>query len=175
MQHLKRLIFGFFFPKRIKLVRQIAECHADDRDDDVGNGRPPLEHFDKEFQAEVVDENVAHGDEEIPHNLRSATQSRFRETDVSRHPKTRQESDGKLEHEGRDMGREGNEAEVENLLVEDEMVKNIVQHPFQNEVQTATGRIAEQLKAQKLAERRIEKADDRGQSTFYPGFYVFKG
>ena len=91
------------------------------------------------------------------------------------HPKTRQESDGKLEHEGRDMGREGNEAEVEDLLVEDEMVKNIVQHPFQNKVQTAAGRIAEQLKAQKLAERRIEEVDDRGQSTFNPGFYVLQG
>ena len=91
------------------------------------------------------------------------------------HPKTRQEGDGKLEHEGRDMGREGNEAEVENLLVEDEMVKNIVQHPFQNKVQTAAGRIAEQLKAQKLAERRIEEVDDRGQSTFNPGFYVLQG
>ena len=94
---------------------------------------------------------------------------------MSRHPKTSQESDGKLEHEGRDMGREGNETEVENLLVEDEMVKNIVQHPFQNKVQTAAGRIAEQLKAQKLAERRIEKVDDRGQSTFNPGFYVLQG
>ena len=134
-----------------------------------------MEHFDKELQAEVVDEDIAHGDEEIPDNLCPTAQSRPRETDVSRHPKTRQEGDGELEHEGRDMGREGNEAEVEDLLVEDEMVKNIVQHPFQNKVQTAAGRIAEQLKAQKLAERRIEKVDDRGQSTFNPGFYVFKG
>ena len=91
------------------------------------------------------------------------------------HPKTRQEGDGELEHEGRDMGREGNEAEVENLLVEDEMVKNIVQHPFQNEIHPATGRIAEQFEAHHLTERRIEKVDDRSQSTFNPGFYVFKG
>ena len=74
MQHLKRLIFGFFFPKRIKLIRQIAERHADDGDDDVGNGRPPLEHFDEEFQAEVVDEDVTDGHKEIPHNLCPAAQ-----------------------------------------------------------------------------------------------------
>ena len=91
------------------------------------------------------------------------------------HPETRQESNGKLEHEGRDMGREGNETEVEDLAFENEMIENIVQHPFQNEVQTATGRIAEQLEAHHLAERRIEKVDDRGQSAFYPGFYVFEG
>ena len=64
----------FLFPKRIELIRQIAERYADDGDDDVGNGRPPLEHFDEEFQAEVVDENVAYGDEEIPDNLRPASQ-----------------------------------------------------------------------------------------------------
>ena len=175
MQHLKRLIFGFFFPKRIELIRQIAECHAEDGDDDVRNGRPPLEYLDKEFQAEVVDEDVAHSDEEIPHNLRSAAQGGTRKTDVSCHPETRQESDGKLEHESRDMGREGNEAEVEHLLMEDEMVENIVQHPFENEVQTSASRITEQLKAHHLAERRIEKVDDRGQGAFCPGFYVFQG
>ena len=63
---------SFLFPKRIKLVRQVAECHADDGDDDVGNGRPPLEYLDKKFQAEVVDEDVADSNEKIPDNLRSA-------------------------------------------------------------------------------------------------------
>lgn len=124
----------FLFPKRIKLVRQIAECYADDGDDDVGNGRPPLEHFDEEFQAEVVDENVAYGDEEIPDNLRPAAQGGARETDMARHPETRQEGDGELEHKGRDMGCKGNEAKVKDLTFEDEMIENIVQHPFQNEV-----------------------------------------
>ena len=93
---------------------------------------------------------------------------------MSRHPETREEGDGELEHKSRDMGREGNEAEVENLLMEDEMVENIVQHPFENEVQTSASRITEQLKAHHLAERRIEKADDRGQGAFYPRFYVFQ-
>ena len=63
----------FHLPKRIKLVRQIAECHTDDGDDDVGKSRPPLEHLDEEFQAEVVDEDIADSNEKIPNNLRSAT------------------------------------------------------------------------------------------------------
>ena len=49
MQHLKRLIFGFFFPKRIELIRQIAECHAEDGDDDIRYCRPNVKHLDKEF------------------------------------------------------------------------------------------------------------------------------
>ena len=132
MQHLKRLIFGFFFPKRIKLIRQIAERHADDGDDDVGNGRPPLEHLDEEFQAEVVDEDVANGDEEIPDNLRPAAQGGTRKANMASHPETRQESDGKLEHEGGNMRRESDETEVEHLRMENKMIENIVQHPFQH-------------------------------------------
>ena len=66
---------SFLFPKRIKLISQVAERHADDGDDDIGNGRPPLEYLDKEFQAEIVDEDVADGHEKIPDNLRSTAQS----------------------------------------------------------------------------------------------------
>ena len=53
---------SFGLPKRIKLVRQVAERHADDGDDDVRDGRPPLEDLDKELQAEVVDKDVDNGD-----------------------------------------------------------------------------------------------------------------
>ena len=141
MQHLKRLIFGFFFPKRIKLIRQIAERHADDGDDDVGNGRPPLEHFDEKFQAKIVDEDVADSNEKIPDNLRSTAQGRTRKTDVARHPKTRQESNGELEHEGRDVGRECDETKVKDLTFENEMIENIVQHPLQHKIHSAACRV----------------------------------
>ena len=94
---------------------------------------------------------------------------------MSRHPETRQEGDGELEHEGRDMGRECDEAKVEDLSMEYKMVENIVQHPLQDEVQATACRIAEQLEAHHLAERRIEEVNDRGQSAFDPGFYVFQG
>ena len=73
------------------------------------------------------------------------------------------------------MGCKSDKTEVKDLAFEDEMIENIVQHPFQHQIQTATSRIAEQLKAHHLAEWRIEEVDDRGQSAFYPGFYVFKG
>ena len=134
-----------------------------------------MQHFHEEFQSKVVNEDVADGHQEIPDNLCPAFQRGARETDMTCHPETRQESDGELEHEGRDMGRESDEAKVENLTFEDEMIENIVQHPFQNKVQAAASRIAEQLEAHQLAERRIEKVDDLGQGAFDPVFYVAKG
>ena len=134
-----------------------------------------MEDLNEEFQAEIVDENITYGNKEIPDNLRSTTQCGARKTDMSRHPETREEGNGELEHEGGDMRREGNETEVENLAFEDEMIENIVQHPFKNKIQAATGRITEQLEAHHLAERRIEEVDDRGQGVFYPFFYVLDG
>jgi hypothetical protein len=73
------------------------------------------------------------------------------------------------------MGRKGNEAKVENLTFEDEMIENIVQHPLQHKIHSATCRITKQFKAHHLAEWWIEEVNDRGQSAFYPGFYVFQG
>lgn len=134
-----------------------------------------MEDLNEEFQAEIVDENITYGNKEIPDNLRSTTQCGARKTDMTRHPETREEGNGELEHEGGDMRREGNETEVEDLAFEYEMIENIVQHPFQNEVQATTSRITEQLEAHHLAERRIEEVDDLGQSAFNPGFYVFQG
>ena len=165
----------FLFPKRIELVRQIAERHADDGDDDVGDGRPNVQYLNEEFQAEVINEDVTDSDKKIPDNLRPAFQRRARETDMARHPEAREESDGELEHEGRDVGREGDETKVKHLSAEDEMVKNIVQHPLQNKVQATAGRITEQFETHHLAERRIEEVDELRQGAFHPGFYVAEG
>ena len=94
---------------------------------------------------------------------------------MSRHPEAREESDGELEHESSDVWRESDETKVKHLCVKHIMIENVIQHPFQNKVHAAASRIAEQLKAHHLAERRIEEVDDLGQSAFYPGFYVFEG
>jgi hypothetical protein len=163
------------FPKRIELVRQITEGHADDGDDDVGNGRPNVPHLYEEFQAEIVDEDIAYGHKEIPDYLRSTFQYRAREADVTCHPETCKESDRELEHKSGNVGRKGDEAKVKDLPFENEMVENIVQHPLQNKVHTTAGRITEQFEAHHLAERGIEKVDDPGQGAFNPKFYVFQG
>ena len=165
----------FFFPERIKLVRQIAERHADDGDDNVGDRGPNVQHLDKELQTEIVDEDVDDSHKKIPDNLRPTFQCGTRETDMACHPEPRQEGDGKLEHKGRDVGRESNEAKVEDLTFKDKMVENVVEHPLQSQVQAAASRITEKLKAHHLAERRIEEVDNLCQGAFYPGFYVFQG
>ena len=134
-----------------------------------------MENFDKEFQAEVVDEYIANGHKEVPDNLCPTTQCRARKTDMSRHPKAREEGDGELENESCYVRREGHETKVENLTFEDEVIEHIIQHPLQHQVHAATSRIAEQLEGHHLVEWRIEKVDDRGQGAFYPGFYVFHG
>ena len=120
------------FPKRIKLVRQVAERHTDDGDDDVGNGRPDVPHLNEELQTEVVDEDIDYSYKEIPYNLCPTLQRGARETDMPCHPEARQKGDGELEHESCDVGREGNKTEVKDLTFENEMIEHIIQHPLQN-------------------------------------------
>ena len=134
-----------------------------------------MQHFDEEFQAEVIDKDIADSDKEIPDNLRPAFQRGAREADVARHPKACEEGNGELEHEGRDVGRESNETKVDYLLVEDVIIKDIVQHPLQHEVQAAAGRITEQFETHHFAERRIEEVNKLRQGAFHPGFYVSEG
>ena len=114
------------FSERIELVRQIAKRHANDRNDDIGDGRPPLEDFDKELQAEIVDKDIADSHKEIPDNLCPTTQGGAWKTNVSRHPETRQESDGEFEHESGNMGRESNETKVKHLGMKYIVVEYIV-------------------------------------------------
>ena len=85
-----------------------------------------MQHLNEEFQAEIVQKDVADGHKEIPDNLRPTLQSRARETDVTRHPEPRQESDGELEHEGRDVGCEGDKTKVDNLLSKNKMIEHVV-------------------------------------------------
>ena len=134
-----------------------------------------MEYLDEELQAEIVDEDVAERHEEIPYDLRPATQGGARKTDMPCHPEAREEGDGELEHEGCNVGRESDETEVEHLSTENEMIEHIIEHPFQNQVEPTASRIAEQFEAHHLAERWIEEVNDRGQGAFRPGFYVLKG
>ena len=94
---------------------------------------------------------------------------------MTRHPEAREEGDGKLEHESGNMRRESDETEVKHLGMKHIVVKYIIQYPFQNQVHSSTGSVTEQFEAHHLAERRIEKVDDRGHSAFCPGFYVAEG
>ena len=134
-----------------------------------------MEHLDEEFQTEVIDKNIADSNKQISDNLGSASQSGARKTNMACHPEARQESNRKFEHKGCNVGREGDKTEVKNLAFEDEMVKHIIQYPLQRQIETAASTITKQFKAHHLAERRIEEVYDRGQSAFYPGFYVFEG
>lgn len=91
---------------------------------------------------------------------------------MARHPKARQKGDGKIEDESRNMAREGDKTEFKDLVTEDKIKKDIVQHPHQNEVETTASAVTEQFKAHHLAERWVEEVDDRGQGAFNPRFYV---
>ena len=88
------------------------------------------------------------------------------------HPEARQEGNGELEDESGDVGREGDEAQVEYLGLEHKMVENVVEQPFQSQVQATATAVAEQLQAQEASEWRIKEIDDRCQQSLDTFFYI---
>ena len=92
---------------------------------------------------------------------------------MPRHPETCQEGDGKLEDEGGNMRREGDKAQVEHPATEHEVIKHIIEHPFQRQVQAATEAVTEQVQGYDLPEWRIEEVNDRGQQLLDAFLYVF--
>jgi hypothetical protein len=134
-----------------------------------------LEDFHKEFQAKVIDDNVAQGNQEVPNYLCSASQSGASEADVTCHPKAGEESNGELEHKSGDMRGESNETQIKHFATEHKMIKHIVKHPFQGKVQAATTAVTEQIQRHELLKRRIEKVDDRNQQLFNAFLYVSDG
>ena len=94
---------------------------------------------------------------------------------MSRHPEARQEGDGKLEDEGGDMRGEGDGAEMKQVSVEHEMVEDVIEHPFQRQVQAAASTVAEQLQGDELPKGRIEEIDDPRQQALNALFYGTDG
>ena len=156
-------------------IGQIAERNADHGNDHIGHGRPPLEHFHEEFEAEVIDQDVDHGNDEITDDLGPSTEGGAGEADMARHPESRQEGDGELEHESGDVGCEGHKAQVEHPSVKHIMIKHIVEDPFQCQIQPAAAAVTEQLQGHELPKRRIEEVDDRGQQALNALFYGTDG
>lgn len=110
------------FPEREIFVGQITESNTDDIHNYITHRWPPMEHLVEKFQQNIVQYKIHQSNHQISDNLRSTSQIGTRKTDVTRHPETRQERDGKLQQKGCDMWRESDETQIEDLSLEDEMV-----------------------------------------------------
>ena len=69
-----------------------------------------MKHLVEKLQQNIVQYKIHQSNHQISDYLRSTSQIGTRKADVTRHPETRQERDGKLQQKGCDMGRESDEA-----------------------------------------------------------------
>ena len=148
-------------------VEEIAEQSSQDTNQDVGNHRVDVQDFDKDLQAAIHHEKVAHRDDEIAHNLHDAFQIRLYESDVALQPKATEEDHGPFEHQGSDVRREGDKTQIPDFAFEDKFVNQIVQKPIEDEHHATHETIAEKLDAEVFLERRIKEIDEFP----YPALY----
>ena len=82
---------------------------------------------------------------------------------MSSHPESRNESYGELQQKGRDVGCESDKPQIEDLRLEDEMVKDVIQNHIQDKIQRSASTIAKQVARHEPKKREIEEIDDRSQ------------
>ena len=101
-----------------------------------------MAYFYEKFEAYIVDEDAHCHYKQVAHELRPPSHLRLLEADVSSQPETAEESDRESEHKRRNVGTDGNRADVQHIVAEDEIVENEVQHPVENHIRTTRTTIA---------------------------------
>jgi hypothetical protein len=101
-----------------------------------------MAYFYEKFEANIVEQNAHSHNKKVAHELRPPSHLRLFEADVSTQPKTAKKSDRECEYERRNVGTDGNRADVQHIVAEDEIVENEVQHPVENHIGTTRTTIA---------------------------------
>ncbi len=96
----------------------------------------------KEFQTNIVEQDAHSYDKKVSDQLWPTAHFRLFEADVSTQPESAEESDRKSEYEWRNVGTDGNRADVQHIVTEDEIVENEVQHPVEHHIGTTRTTIA---------------------------------
>ena len=85
-----------------------------------------MAYFYEKFEAYIVDQDAHSHYKKVAHELIPASHLRLFEADVSTQPKTAKESDRECEHKRRNVGADGNRADVQHIVAENEIVENEV-------------------------------------------------
>ena len=101
-----------------------------------------MAYFYEKFEANIVEQDAHSHNKKVAHELRPATHFWLFEADVSAQPESAKESDRECEYKRRNVGTDGNRADVQHIVAEDEIVENEVQHPVENHIGTARTTIA---------------------------------
>ena len=121
---------------------------------------PDRADLDEEFQKDVVHADRPGDRKGVAEELRPLRNRRAAERHVAVQPEPGEEGDRKGAEHRRDMGRNGHESQVEQLLIEQKIVYQKVTPPSEEDVPAAAGGIAEHLPGQERRYGRdVEQVD----------------
>jgi hypothetical protein len=125
-------------------------------DDQRGRWIPP-ELFDKDLQEHIIEYDTDHGDYKVAEQLYSSFQERTLEHHVHTQVKADGERKAKGNKKGSNVGREGNEPKVQDLLFQDEIVCDKINKDVQQCVTASASCVAKHLQGHKPLKQRIEQ------------------
>lgn len=142
-------------------LSEIGDGDGEEGDEHFGRCGIDSADIDQQFESEVVDGEIEHDDKDIASELVPSAERRAGESDVFIEPEACEQSDGEDQAEGSNVGRKGDEPDMDIAVSDDEIVRKKVEQPVEHHVCGAANAVAEELGRAYPPERRIEKIDER--------------
>lgn len=118
-----------------------------------------MEDFHKEFQPEIVDEQIDTYDGHVAHELLSSAQTGGGKRNVFLQQETRKQRYGEGNQQGCYMRSEGGETQLDEPSPENKIVGYEIEHPVETDIGCTAYAVAEKFPAEIPAERGMEKID----------------
>jgi hypothetical protein len=145
---------------------EIAKGHHDDGRKYLGHGGVQVELFDEKLYEDIVKSETDADEEKIAEELDAAMKGRLWKNDILVEQVAGGETDAKGHEKRQDIGRDGKEAEIDVVFVEDIVITDEVQDDIQHGIGTSAHRIAKGLDGHERLKGGIEEIDKIGNPLF---------
>ncbi len=116
----------------------------------------PAQRFDKKLQQKIVEPHAGHGHQKIAHQLYAPPQVRSLENHIHAEVKANGKGDEKGHDKRRYVRFKSNKAKIENLLVQNEIVKEVIENDVEERIAATASRIMVSLQGHETPEKRVK-------------------
>lgn len=149
----------FFLPESKMLLAHITVKNHHYNGDHFSDRRVEMPDIDEKLEQRVVQEEIGCYQQRIAKQLYSPLQVRLRPDNVFRHQEACREGNDEREQESGNMRLKSYETKIEDLLIENKMKSDVIQHEVEHHVRSSANRIAKRLQRHQPPERRVKEVD----------------
>lgn len=148
-------------------LRKIREQYNHNSIGDLCQRGIPVQHLHKQFQQHIIEQQAAHGNKEVAKELHPPPQVRPLKHNKQTQVKADGQRNGRGQKQGHDMRRNNKRPDMDQLFVQNIMVRDVIEYDAEQGIAAAAGRIMVGLKRHKAFEQRIKNIQHAKNAFFY--------